>query len=144
MIDLPSWTSLSEHKELIWWAASLSLAIFLGSLVVVPWVVVRIPEDYFATRRRPKTRFAYEHPLLRWTVWTVRNVLGVLLIMAGIAMLLLPGQGLLTLAVGVFLMDFPGKHRLERKIIRISPVLKSVNWLRRRAKATPLRLEDNG
>jgi hypothetical protein len=141
MIDPTSMTTLiQEHKEAIWWIAAFSMAIFIGSLVAVPWLVVRIPVDYFATRRRPKTRFAYEHPLLRWTVWTIRNLLGVILILAGIVMLLLPGQGLLTLAVGVFLMDFPGKHRLERRIIQIRPVRKSINWLRRKANVKPLKL----
>jgi hypothetical protein len=137
-------TLLHEHKEAIWWIAALSGAIFLGSLVAVPWLVVRIPDEYFATRRRPRTRFAGEHPILRWTVWTIRNVIGVLLIFAGFAMLLLPGQGLLTLVVGVVLMDFPGKHLLERRIIQFRPVLRSINWMRRKTKTNPLQFDESG
>jgi hypothetical protein len=136
-------TLLHEHKEMIWWIAAFSGAIFVGSLVSVPWLVVRIPDDYFASTHRPKTHFASEHPLLRWTVWTIRNLLGVALVLAGVAMLVLPGQGLLTLAVGVFLMDFPGKHRFERRVIRMPPIWRSIAWLRRKSRANPLLLDED-
>lgn len=36
------------------------------------------------------------------TEWTVRFVVGLVLILAGIAMLVLPGQGILTIVVGLF------------------------------------------
>jgi hypothetical protein len=142
LIDLASVTTLlHEHKQAVGWIAAFSMLIFVGSLLAVPWLAVRIPEDYFATRDRPRTRFADRHPLLRSAVWTARNLLGILLILAGLSMLVLPGQGLLTLAVGVFLMDFPGKHRLERRIIQIRLVRKSINWFRRKANVNPLKLE---
>ena len=51
----------------------------------------------------------------------------------GIAMLVLPGQGLLTIVVGIVLLNFPGKYRLERWLATRSPVWRSLNWLRRRA-----------
>ncbi|PHS19013.1 MAG: hypothetical protein COA78_01220 [Blastopirellula sp.] len=143
MIDFSAWTSLlHEHEQAIWWVAVLSGLIFVGSLVVVPWLVVCMPEDYFASRNRPDTRFTLRHPLLRSLFWISRNLLGVLMIFAGIIMLVLPGQGLLTIAVGFFVMDFPGKHKLERRIIRLRPIKNSINWLRRKAHANPLRLEE--
>jgi hypothetical protein len=134
---------VQEHQELIWWIAAFSGVIFAASLVVVPWLVVRIPTDYFATQRRPRTSFANQHPVLRWTGLIVKNLTGVLLILAGIAMLILPGQGLLTVAIGVLLLDFPNKHLMERRIIRIQPVLKSINWLRRTANVGPLQIDDD-
>lgn len=144
MIDLTPITNLfDEHPALLWWIAVGSALIFVGSLISVPWIVVRIPSDYFATRRRPQTRFARQHPLLRWTIWTLRNLFGVALIAAGAAMLVLPGQGLLTIAVGVVLMDFPGKHRFERRIVRTRPIWKSIGWLRRRADVEPLWLDSD-
>ena len=132
---------LQDHKEAIWWIVAFSGLVFVGSLVVVPWLAVRIPEDYFAGRGRPRLPFADEHPVLRWTALIVKNLVGVVLAAAGIVMLVLPGQGLLTLAIGVLLLDFPGKHTLEGKIIRMPPVLNSINWLRRKANANPLRLD---
>ena len=134
-------TLLHEHTEAMWWIAALSGLVFVGSLVLVPWLVVRIPADYFMARRRPRLPFADEHPALRWTALIMKNLMGALLILSGIAMLILPGQGLLTVAIGVLLLDFPGKHHLEGKVIRIRPVLKPINWLRRRANVEPLQLE---
>lgn len=133
---------LHDHKEAMWWIAALSAVIFVGSLILVPWLAVRIPEDYFAKRRRPRTPFADTHPFLRWIGLILKNILGVVLVIAGIAMLILPGQGLLTVAIGILLMDFPGKHRMEKRIIRVGPVLKSINWLRNRANVQPLVLDD--
>ena len=55
-------------------------------------------------------------------------------------MLALPGQGLLTIFMGLMLMNFPGKRSLELRIIRIPSILKSVNWMRAKADHPPLNL----
>ena len=49
------------------------------------------------------------YPVLRPLLLIAKNLLGFVLIVAGIAMLVLPGQGLLTIVVGVVLMNFPGR-----------------------------------
>ena len=131
---------LQQHKHALGWIAVISGLVFVGSLFLVPWLAVRIPEDYFARPRPPRSPFADEHPQLRWIGLILKNLLGGLLFLSGLAMLLLPGQGLLTLAIGTMLLDFPGKFRLEAKIVRFGPVLKSINWLRRRSHAPPLQL----
>jgi hypothetical protein len=142
MYDLSSGTSMfEEYKYAFGWIALISGVVFVGSLLLVPWLVVRIPKDYFAKPRPPKSPFADEHPQLRWLGLILKNLLGGLLLLSGLAMLVLPGQGLLTLAIGIMLLDFPGKFRLETRIVRFGPVLKSINWLRRRAHAPPLELE---
>lgn len=133
-------TFLSDHKGAIGWLALVSGVLFVGCLVVVPWLVVRVPADYFISPRRPKTPFTDRHPILRLAGLILKNVTGLVLIAAGIAMLLLPGQGILTIVMGVLLMDFPGKHRLESRIIRWGPVLKSINWLRRRSDVPPIKV----
>ncbi len=69
----------------------------------------------------------------------IKNVLGVGLLLAGILMLVLPGQGLFTMFVGIMMMNFPGKYKLERWIVARGPVLKSINWMRKRAGHEPLR-----
>lgn len=143
MIDLSSWTSLlHEYRAVVGWIAIVSGVVFVGSLIAVPWIVVRIPEDYFGSPRRPRTRFASEYPVLRWTIWTLRNVLGVILVLAGLVMLVLPGQGILTLAVGLLMMDFPGKHQIERRVIQSRLVIQPINWVRRKADVRPLQLDD--
>ena len=64
-----------------------------------------------------------------------------MLILSGLAMLVLPGQGLLTIAIGLLFLNFPGKYKIEGKIIRMRPIHKSIAWLRRRAQVPPLNLD---
>ena len=66
-----------------------------------------------------------------------KNILGVLFILAGIAMLVLPGQGVLTILIGISFIDFPGKRKLEIEIIQKEPVQKAVNWIREKAGKEP-------
>ena len=132
---------LHEYRDAIWWFAVLSLVVFAGSLIAVPWIVVHMPADYFISSHRPKSRFTTIHPIVGWAARILKNLVGIALIFAGLAMLVLPGQGLMTLAIGILLMDFPGKHRVERRIVSAGPVLKSLNWLRLRANVAPLRFE---
>ena len=58
---------------------------------------------------------------------------GVALLIAGLIMLVGPGQGLLTLIVAIGLLDLPGKRKLQRKLLFRPRVLKLVNGLRERA-----------
>jgi hypothetical protein len=67
-----------------------------------------------------------------------KSLLGYVFIAAGVLMLVLPGQGMLTILVGIILVDFPGKYRLERWIVTRRPVLRFINRLRRRAGRAPL------
>ena len=62
----------------------------------------------------------------------LRNSLGLLLLLAGIAMLMLPGQGLLTMLIGLCLMDFPGKRRLLERVVQNPHVRRGLNWVRRK------------
>lgn len=125
------------------WLALLSGATFVGSLLVIPWLVIRIPCDYFVLEKRRPGFWAQWHPLLRLVLVTLKNMLGLILIMAGVVMLILPGQGLLTILLGVVLMNFPGKYRLERFLISRPPVLRALNWIRFRAGAPELTLDSD-
>lgn len=116
-----------------WWLAAVSAVTFVGSLAVVPMLAVRIPADYFSADRRGKTPWGRRHPVLHVAAVALKNMLGVVLVLGGFIMLFLPGQGLLTMFLGVVLMDFPGKFRLERYLISRGPVLKGINWIRRKA-----------
>ena len=112
------------------WLGAASVVMFVGALVLVPVVVVRLPADYFAPTKRDPRRYPWRHPALR-VGWLVgKNVVGVLLVLAGVAMLILPGQGILTILIGITLTDFPGKYRLERWIVGLRPVLGAVNGIR--------------
>lgn len=118
------------------WLIGLS-ALSIGSLLLMAALgarlIAQLPADYFVSTR-PRAR---AHPL----AWLLRNLIGLVLLLAGIAMLVLPGQGLLTILAALLLMDFPGKMRLERRLLEVPQVRRSVDWLRERAGAPPLELD---
>jgi hypothetical protein len=131
---------LRNNETALWCLGGVSILTFLGSLIVVPLLVVRIPADYFSRRRRRPRLWASQHPVVRAVLVVGKNILGVALVGGGIIMLFLPGPGTLTILIGVTMLDFPGKFWLERWIVSRGPVLKSINWLRGRKGRGPLLL----
>ena len=81
------------------------------------------------------------HPVLRIVGLVLKNLLGVLLLFAGFLMLFLPGQGILTMLIGVSLTDFPGKRTLERKLVGQPAVLRTINKLREKFNRPPLTVD---
>ncbi len=135
---------LQTHEWALWWAGILSLITFVGTLIAIPVLVVRIPKDYFTRTERPPEHWSFRYPLVRPTVLILKNLLGAVLVLLGLSMFFLPGQGILTMLIGVTLMNFPGKRALERSIIRKQPVHGAVNWVRARAHRAPLQLPARG
>ena len=129
---------VGAHGELLEWLIVLSGLMFVASIVAVPWMLVRIPFDYFGPGNHHTTPFADRHPVVRAGLLALRNVVGALLCMAGVAMLILPGQGVLTILAGLVLLHFPRKHELMRWIVSQRAVLASANWVRHRAGRPPL------
>ena len=111
-----------------------SIFIFILSLLGVSWFVAQIPEDYFLTTKRSPSGLEKKAPVLRLLLLIGKNFLGVCLIAGGLLMLVLPGQGLITIITGLLLIDYPGKFQLEQKIVSIPSVLRTLNWIRRKAK----------
>lgn len=137
----PVFTWLRAHSHLLWWLAAISAAMFVVTLLLVPVIVVRIPHDYFQHAQRPPLLWLPDHPLLRGLARIGKNLLGGLLFLMGVAMLVLPGQGILTMLIGLMLMDFPSTYRLERWLVRQGPTLRGINWMRAKAKQPPLEME---
>jgi hypothetical protein len=134
--------SIRAHEAAVMWLAGSSVVMFIVTLIAVPWLIVRIPADYFAHGRRPRKRWADRHPLVRGALLAGKNLLGYLLIAVGIAMLVLPGQGVLTMLLGFILVDLPGKYRFERWLIARPLVLGTINRLRHRAGRDPLVVDE--
>lgn len=132
---------LSQHQEVFTWLAVISLLTFLISLAALPWLVAQIPQDYFLYKERRGTRLKKTHPVVRLILLIAKNALGVILLTGGFIMLFIPGQGLLTIAMGALLLDYPGKFALERRLARHDKVLSGLNWLRKRAHAAPLQVD---
>ena len=122
------------HQGLLVALGAGSIVMFAGTLVAVPIVICRLPRDIYVRRRTPRTRPAG----LGVALTLARNLAGLAIIAAGILMLVLPGQGLLTIVIGVALVDFPGKSTLERRLIGHRRVIDAMNAVRRRFGRPPL------
>ena len=117
-------------------ALSVVLVMTLGARVLA-----RLPSDYFLSPQDDKAYLQHFHPSIRVFVPFLKNITGVMLIIAGFVMLFIPGQGFLTILAGVILTDFPGKFRCELWLVRRPQVRRSINWLRRRSGQPELKLE---
>lgn len=118
-----------------------SAVVFVGTLIAIPFILIRLPEDYFDVRV-PRAWMKDHHPALRVAGHIIKNVVGALFVLAGLSMLILPGQGVLTILIGLSLLDFPGKQRLEARIIGQRSVFKAVNSLRARFGRPPFVLHN--
>ena len=139
---------LQNLKETIptaawWWIGVLSVLTVVSSMVVLPLMVVKMADDYFLEEHRdPSKSLARNHPVLRILGLIAKNVLGYILIITGLIMFVTPGQGILTLLMGLVLINFPGKRDLELKIVAIPAVRRSLNWIRKKANKEPLILPE--
>lgn len=131
---------IKDNQSLLWWLSAASVAVLVASFFLIPFVVVRIRADYFSHDKRPDRAWVNLHPSVRIAIHIGKNILGVILMIAGLAMLALPGPGMITLLIGFFLLDFPGKYRFERWLVARPLIHRPINWLRRRAKRQPLAL----
>ncbi len=128
-----------------WWIVLFS-AVMLGlAMVVVPIVVSRLPSDYFIRTGRSGwkargRRFGW----IRWPVLVVKNLLGLGFLFFGALMLVLPGQGLLTILIAAMLLDYPGKRRLQQWVVTRKGVSSSIDWMRRKAGRPPLKFDEEG
>ena len=128
-----SW--LNEHgAALLAGLGVFGLVPFVGSLILLPIIVSRMPADYLVRPVEPWSARSRSQVLLG----VGRNALGLLLFLGGVLMLVLPGQGLLTMAIGLFLMDFPGKRHLQAWSLARPPIRRGIAWLRRKAGQQPL------
>ncbi len=115
----------------------LSIIFFVGSLIAIPLILVRLPADFFDIRV-PRPWMQNHHPVLRLIGHLVKNAIGAVFLFAGFLMLFLPGQGILTMLIGVSMLDFPGKRKLEAKIIGQPTVLNAINGVRKKFGKPPL------
>jgi hypothetical protein len=117
--------------------AFLSLLVFVitfaASLAIVSFVLVKLPATYF-TRSHDRKILANRRPVIRGLAIVGKNLLGVVLVVVGILLSLpgVPGQGMLTILLGVMLLDFPGKLRFEYWLVSRPKILQAINKLRHR------------
>ena len=129
-------------KEVLVGLTIASVLFFVGTLITIPFIMVRLPAHYF-DERHPRVWMKDHHPVLRLLGLVVKNLAGFVLLIIGIALLFLPGQGILTILIGVSLLDFPGKRAIERRIVGQETVLKAINALRTKYGKPPLTVKDD-
>ncbi len=129
---------LAAHGATTGAIVGVSLALALGSTALMVFLIARMSPEYFVAPTPPSGSWRSRHPVLRFATRVVKNILGAGLVLLGLAMLVLPGQGALTILVGVCLLEFPGKRKLELRIVRQRPVYRAINWIRIRVGRPPL------
>jgi hypothetical protein len=112
----------------------------IASVVAVPWMLVRMPADYFKHPRPHLVTRLKTASTKKKFILVGKNLLGVMLAVAGVAMLVLPGQGILTIIVALILTDLPNKHAFERRLVMRPKVRQAIDWLRARQGRPPLDL----
>jgi hypothetical protein len=122
-----------------WTVAGLSLGSFFFSLILLVAAIVAFPPDYFARSAPPPSR----HPVLHALAVVGRNLLGLLFVCVGLVLSVpgVPGQGFLTIALGVLMLDLPKKRAIERRLLRGQRLATFVNGIRRRFGRPPLRID---
>ncbi len=129
---------INNHEDLLLWLAIGSFIGFIVSIILIPWIVTRIPSDYFTHPKRQKYLWCNQPQIVRFIFIFLKNILGVIFVTGGIVMLLLPGQGILTILIGLIIMDFPYKYKVEIWIIKHPFILRAINTLRSKVKQPPL------
>ena len=129
---------LSDYKIYLVWLGALSFIIFIFSLLAIKWLVTLIPSDYFI--KKNNSEFRSNYPIFWLVSIIIKNLVGYTLIIGGILMLVLPGQGLFTIFVGLMLSNYPGKLYIERKLIAIPSVLRAINWLRKKSNTPSIKI----
>jgi len=122
----------NQHTALLAVLGAASFILLVVSLLASPWLLAKFPVDYFS-----KPVSAAPQSALQILISIIRTALGLLLVMAGIIMFVTPGPGLVFLVIGLALCEFPGKHTLLSRLVSKPSVLKTLNWLRAKAKKPP-------
>ena len=131
---------LSDWREFVFahaeWLLIVSACGLLIGVIATPFLVTWIPPEYFSHNRRHVIDRG--NPIIGWIFLALKNVVGAVFFVAGILMLFLPGQGLLTVLLGLMIMNYPGKYALERWLVTRPKVLPALNWLRGKRNHPPL------
>jgi hypothetical protein len=139
-------TETLNLSEVSWGGVLLALLLFVvtsvGGIALVSLLLVKLPATYFCDGC-PRDFWVERHPIIRWTGRVLKNVMGVAAVFLGAMLSLpgIPGPGVLLILLGVTLVDFPGKRRLERWLVSRPTVLNTINRLRQRYGKPPLVLD---
>lgn len=133
------WQWCEQHPAVLAWAFAGSLLSLVLVAALLPVIVARLAPDHFL---HPRREMAVRGGIYHWPLRIVKNVLGVVFLLAGFLMLFLPGQGLLTMLIGLLLVEFPGKRALERRLIRRPRLRAFLDGIRARRGRPPFQIDE--
>ncbi len=116
-----------KNQDILIYLGIGSFIFFIIMILITPWLVGKIPYDYFVN---DKYSMKSASKITKLIVNPIRNIFGLILLILGFIMLFTPGQGIITILLAVLVMRFPYKRELEQKIIANKNILKALNWLR--------------
>ena len=138
LTELLSW--LGGHVALVVKSSLVWLISLVVTVVAVRYDLIWIAPDHFARDHKPFDMWRGSHPVLRWSLIVVKNLIGAILVVAGLVMIVAPGPGWLALLMGLACVDLPGKRALERRIVARPTILAVINRIRHHAGRPPLEL----
>jgi len=122
------------HEIAFWWIGTLSVATFVGTLIIIPILIVCIPADYFMREKQiADPCYKKQYAAICFIGLVFKNLFGIIFVLAGVVMLFLPGQGFITILIGIMMLNFPGKFALQLRIVQQPTVLRAINWTRAKA-----------
>lgn len=124
-------------QSTIYWSIAVAVVLLIATAIAAGLMLLYLPANYFTRSKRNQND---RHPLIHWSLLILKNLAGVVLIIAGLFMLVLPGQGVLTIILGLLLLSFPGKKKLVAELIRRTSSLSAINGWRQRFHKPPLQL----
>jgi hypothetical protein len=131
---------LENNSYIFFYAGIVSIFIFVFSMFGLRLFIIAIPSDYFINKKRVSA--LKNRSVLLWIIYIVfKNIIGYIFIIMGLVALVLPGQGILMILVGLMMSDYPKKFDLEKKIITIKAVRKGINWIRIKSNVDKIKLD---
>lgn len=135
---------IRDHPGLVSWAVTVSIATFVLSALLLPLAVGALPAEYFVGDHAPRPAWTQRHVRTWRVVQILKNLFGAALLLIGLAMLVLPGQGILTMLAALILLDLPKKRGLEQRIVSRPAIHRALNWIRARRGRGPFVLPGAG
>ena len=122
------WDWISDNYRVIQWVGLVSFLLFFLSLFILRYVIVRLPDDYFVIDSPDSNK--HSGNLIDLALRVAKNLFGFLLIICGIILLVIPGQGLVTIVLGAWIIDLPWIIKIKRKFVYSRFVKRALNWIR--------------
>ena len=115
---------------MVWLVVAVSVASLLVTSALAVVILVRLPADHFRRKRS-------------WPKRILANLVGLVLVIVGIVLSFpgVPGQGILTVAVGLLLLEFPGRRRLLLWLFSKPRIRRGADRIRARFGKKPLTVD---